>query len=705
MRRWISRLGAGLVAIILISALVLNVLPGPELVQAQTVPAEYVPGRVIVKFRSGISPDKISQFRSEFDAAIVAEVPQLRMAVLQLNQADVSRAIRRLRARSDIEYAEPDYIGYPTWDPNDPAYVSGQQWALAKIQASQAWDLSRGQGVIIAVLDTGVDVNHPELQGRLLPGYSFTTDNTDVSDRCGHGTHVTGIIAANTNNGVGIAGVAPEAMILPVKVMDRYQPNYGCYGSYSDFARGIVYAVDRGAKVINMSFGGTAFSYSLQDAVTYAAQRGVLLVAAAGNANSSTPFYPAYFSEVMAVAGTDGSDNRYSRSNYGDWIDISAPATGIYSLYYDGSNSTYVYMSGTSMAAPHVAAVAGLLLAQDPNRTGSTLRTILQESADDLGDPGWDPYFGYGRLNAYRALAGNSQIVFNAPTATPTPVPPTPTPTFTPTPVPPTPTPTFTPTPVPPTPTPTFTPTPVPPTPTPTFTPTPVPPTPTPTFTPTPVPPTPTPTFTPTPVPPTPTPTFTPTPVLPTPTPTFTPTPVPPTPTPTFTPTPVPPTPTPTFTPTPVPPTPTPTPTFTPTPVPPTPTPTPTFTPTPAPSVPQLAVVDQLEVGKVKREDGALRFSPRSTFKRGKKVAVLAHVVSAGEPVSGAMVLMAIREPDGDMIALQAFTDRDGYAVAKYRLPKRAQPGTYEVRLIDVVSQTGRANMESSVVQTFFRVR
>ena len=599
MKKRVERISRWFIAPVLILALIITMLPSPEAVYARPLSLEYIPGRVIVKFRTPMTPDKLTSLRAAIDAEIVAEIPQLRLAVLELREKDVASAIRRLTTRPDVVYAEPDYIGYPAWEPNDPAYLSGQQWSLRKIRMPQAWDLSRGQGVIIAVLDTGVDVTHPELQGRLLPGFSYTTDDEDVTDRCGHGTHVTGIIAANTNNGTGIAGVAPDALILPVKVMDRYRPEYGCYGSYSDFARGILYAVERGARVINMSFGGTAFSYSLRDAVAYAAAQGVLLVAAAGNANSDTPFYPAYFEQVMAVAGTDGSDGRYSRSNFGDWIDIAAPATGIYSLYYDGVSSTYAYMSGTSMAAPHVAAVAGLLLAQNPGRSATELRAILEGSADDLGDPGWDPYFGHGRLNAYRALTGSSSS---------TPPTPTPTPTFTPTPVPPTPTPT------------------------------------------------PTPTFTPTPVPPTPT---------PTPTPTFTPTPVPPTPT---------------------------------------PTPTPTFTPTPTPT-PEWTIVDQLKVGRAKRRNGTLRFAARSRFRRGTKMAILAHVTRDDDPVANAMVLLALQEPDGDTIALQALTDQEGFALLRYRIPKHSQPGTYVLRLIDVIGPDVYLNREASQTQVLFFVR
>lgn len=459
MKRVFRQLWIGGIVAVLFMALLVSLLPEPMPVRAKGNPGDYVPGRLIVKFRSHKGMLTAVQTWMEADAAVIDEIPQLDTLVIRTDEVNFERALRRFQARADVEYVEPDYIGYPTWTPNDPSYTGGQQWALGKIQMPLAWDLARGQGAVIAVLDTGVDVNHPELQGRLLPGFSFTDDTTNVADNCGHGTHVTGIIAANTNNGVGIAGVAPEAQILPVKVMERYQAGVSCYGSYSDFAAGLVYAADHGARVVNMSFGGTTNSTTLANAIAYAANRGVLLVGAAGNNNSSTLFYPAAYTQVIAVAGTDGADARYASSNYGDWVDIAAPAVGVYSLY---SNSSYTYMSGTSMAAPHVAGVAGLLLSQNPAYTAADLRALLQNNADDLGAPGFDPYFGWGRLNAYRALTNSSAAPTPAPTNTPTPVPtntPTPTPEPpTPTPAPPTPTPTL----EPPTPTPTPIPTPPP---------------------------------------------------------------------------------------------------------------------------------------------------------------------------------------------------------------------------------------------------
>lgn len=568
MRGVLTRTWKGCVALALIAAFVWSLVPSQGTTFAQTNETDYVPGRVIVKFRSQAVLDKRIQLEFDAEHMIIQAIPQLQVAVLDIGDRDVSSFVQELRANPEVEYAEPDYIGYPAWDPNDPAYLGGQQWALSRIQVPQAWDITKGQGAVVAVLDTGVDVNHPDLQGRLLSGFSYTTDNENVSDLCGHGTHVTGIIAAVANNSTGVAGVAPEVQILPVKVMDRYQAGYGCYGSYSDFARGIVYAVDHGAKVINMSFGGTAYSTTLRDAIAYAANRGALLVAAAGNNNSSSPFYPAYFEEVIAVSATDSSDARAPWSNYGDWVDLSAPGVGIYSTYFDGANSTYATMSGTSMAAPHVVGVAALLLAQNPGRSAMELRSLLEGSADDLGEPGKDIYFGYGRVNAYRALTTDQSVL--VPTATPTPMPPTPTPTFTPTPVPPTPTPTL----------------------------------------------------------------------------------------------------------------------------------TPTLTPTPKS---RKVKVSRLEVGR--SQNGSVQdFTPRTTFKRGERITVLAYVVQGDQPIQRALVTLRMREPGGGTVPLQATTDAQGFAVTRYQLSRRAKSGTYELQLVNVTGEGIELDLQSSIIQTGFTV-
>ena len=420
--------------------------------------APHVPGRILVKFEGRASHAQRLQAHALQGGAVLGEISQLGVQVVRVPTEKMAEALASYRANANVVYAEPDYLAYGTFTPDDEYYTT-LQYGPQKIQANLAWDITTGNpNVIVAVVDSGADFSHPDLQGKLLAGWDYVNGDADPSDDYGHGTHVAGIVGAGTNNTAGIAGIGFNTRLLVVKVLDQYNS-----GSYSNIALGITYAADQGARIINLSLGGYADSTTLRDAVEYAWNRGALLVAAAGNGATSNPFYPAAYVHVMGVSGTNASDGRLSISNYGDYVSVSAPGDSIYSTNWVSGSSGYGYRSGTSQAAPHVSGVAALLLAQDGSRTNTQLWSIIESTADDIGPAGRDPYFGYGRVNAYKALS-NGQ-----PAPTPTPVPPTPTPT----PVPPTPTPT--PTPVPPTPTPT----PVPPTPTPT--PTPVPPTPTPT--------------------------------------------------------------------------------------------------------------------------------------------------------------------------------------------------------------------------------
>jgi len=407
--------------------------------------APHVPGRILVKFKSGVKGEQRLQVHAEQGGRVVAEIPRLGVQVVQVPEEVMAAALARYRANPRVAYAEPDYLAYGAFAPNDPYYAT-LQYGPQKIQADRAWDVTTGSpNVIVAVVDSGADFQHPDLQGKLIAGWDFINNDPDPTDDQGHGTHVAGIVGAVTNNGEGVAGIDYEARLLVVKVLDASGA-----GTYSGIAQGIVYAADHGASIINLSLGGTSFSQTLLDAVEYAWSRGVLLVAAAGNYASSNPFYPASFEHVMGVAATDANDNRWSSSNYGTYISVSAPGVNIYSTNWNKTSGTgYGYRTGTSMAAPHVSGVAALLLAQDPSRSNAQLWNIIESTADDLGAAGWDAYYGYGRVNAYRAVTYGG--VVPTPTATPEP---TPTATSTPTPIPtatfaPTPTPTNTPIPPP----------------------------------------------------------------------------------------------------------------------------------------------------------------------------------------------------------------------------------------------------------------
>jgi subtilisin family serine protease len=227
-----------------------------------------------------------------------------------------------------------------------------------------------------------------------VPGYNFVDNNTDTHDVRDHGTAVAGTAAAIGNEGRGVAGVSWRSRILPLLVTGATTTYY------SDIAEAVTYAADRGARVVNMSLGGTSYSSTLQSAVNYAWNRGVVIVAAAGNSSSSSPFYPAALENVLAVAATDQSDLRASFSNYGSWIDVAAPGTGIYTTCI----GRYCYGQGTSFASPQVAGLAALMLAANPGLTNAQVVSLLRSRADDLGSPGFDTTYGYGRINVARAV-------------------------------------------------------------------------------------------------------------------------------------------------------------------------------------------------------------------------------------------------------------------------------------------------------------
>lgn len=340
-------------------------------------------------------------------------------ALLQDSEADVQAVVEALNRVPGVEYAEPDYIGRPGAAPNDPRYA--EQWALSKIQIEGAWAVVTGSpAVVIAMVDSGIDLDHPDLSPNLwsnpgeiagngvdddgngyvddLRGWNFVSGTSDVWDDNGHGTLVAGIAAARTDNGVGIAGVCGNCRVMPVKVM---QPSGAA--NYSDIATGIVYAADKGARVINLALGGYADSRAVRDAIDYAIAKNVVVVGGAGNDDTSAPFYPAAYDDVIAVAGTTNTDTRTAFTNYGSWVDVSAPGEGILTTALGGD---YLTTSGTSMAAPSGAGLAGLLLTLHPDWTPAMVRLQLMQTADSIDhlNPGYEGKLGSGRLNAAQAV-------------------------------------------------------------------------------------------------------------------------------------------------------------------------------------------------------------------------------------------------------------------------------------------------------------
>lgn len=319
-----------------------------------------------------------------------------------------------------VEYMEADSVVTGESTPNDPAFSEASKvYGLTMVEAPRAWDIGSGSGdVVLAILDTGLNATHVEFADRVVAGYDFINEDDEPNDDHGHGTHVSGIAAAAAGNSQGGAGICPQCKIMPVKVLDG--SNRGTWGTV---AAGIYYAVDNGARVINLSLGASATSRTIEDAVAYAQEHDVIVVASSGNAGSSMPYYPAAIPWVIAVGATTDVDALWSFSNTGDHLDLTAPGYRIYSTYYDlSTNGGYAYMTGTSMASPYVTGLVGLVASLDETLTASEIIDLMTANADDLGDEGKDASFGYGRINAYTTMvAANGG---EEPTPTPTPEPP-----------------------------------------------------------------------------------------------------------------------------------------------------------------------------------------------------------------------------------------------------------------------------------------
>jgi len=324
------------------------------------------------------------------------------------SQAEAIQMIEHFAERQGVQSVEqnrlvqipeaPRRAKANTVRPNDPD--NGDQWALARLHATEAWSLAgkSRRTIKVAVIDTGVDLDHPDLAGRIVGGYDYVENDPFPDDEHGHGTHVSGIIAALTDNGLGVSGLAGKAdvHIIPLKILDE-EGN----GSVSNEVKAIYDAVKMGAAVINMSLGATLPSKAEHDAIRYATEQGVLVVAAAGN-EAGKVNYPAAYPDALAVAATNDQDRVPFFSNNGPEVDLAAPGLDIISTVADND---YAYMSGTSMAAPHVSALAALLQATSPKRLAiSDLRALLANTAADIEARGKDRYSGHGRIDFLKAV-------------------------------------------------------------------------------------------------------------------------------------------------------------------------------------------------------------------------------------------------------------------------------------------------------------
>jgi subtilisin family serine protease len=320
------------------------------------------------------------------DAGAVAEAGAV---VVDVAARRAGSAVELLRRNPDVAFVEENHVAAKAdVTPNDPFYA--EQWGLRKVGLPAAWSMTTGAGVTVAVLDTGVN-EVSDLAGRVLPGYDFINDDPDPADDEGHGTGVASVIAGRGDDRSGMAGVCWNCRILPVKVLDAEGS-----GDYLSIAKGIRYAADQGAKLINMSLAGSESSPLLNSAVQYATDRGALILAAAGNENTATRQYPAAIPQVLSVGGSDDADGRYEWSNYGTgWVDVAAPGCNVAQDY---RGRGYVDFCGTSSATPLVAGVAALMLSRAPSAGGAFIGSVLSLTSTKLG---WTTH---GRVDAARAV-------------------------------------------------------------------------------------------------------------------------------------------------------------------------------------------------------------------------------------------------------------------------------------------------------------
>lgn len=363
----------------------------------------YVPGRLLVMPRAGLSEGALSSILKENGAGNARQVGRSALRIVELGVGGEPATLQRLLRNPHIKFAELDQLTRPEASVSDP--YAGSEWHLAKIGAYEAWNQSQGQGLTIAILDTGVDATHPDLVSRLVRGWNFFNNSADTSDAYNHGTKVAGSAAAAMNNSIGVAGVSGQTMIMPLRISDA-----SGYGSWAAMAQALTYAADHGARVANISFSSAATSASVLSAAQYMKDKGGLVFVSAGNTGATSTAQAT--KSAIVVAATDSTDARAGYSTYGPVVSLSAPGSAIYTTLPGGA---YGAVSGTSFASPITAAVAALVMAANPALSSTQVENILFSTAGDLGTAGRDDYYGHGRVDAAAAV----QAAINAKTVAP----------------------------------------------------------------------------------------------------------------------------------------------------------------------------------------------------------------------------------------------------------------------------------------------
>lgn len=366
----------------------------------------FAPDRILLAFKDGVGRDERDLVLKKHGLAKKSEIQQIAVQIVSVPAGmNPKKLISQLAsAEGDkIDFAETDDLLPPSFLPNDPYFPN--EWHLAQINTPLAWDTTNGSGTIIAIADTGVDQTHPDLAANLVPGWNLYDSTGDTSDVYGHGTAVAGAAAAVGNNGTGVAGVAYGAKIMPLRVSDT---NGNAY--YSIIANAIAYAADNGAKVINVSYqaGG---SQTVQRAARYMFNKNGLVVISEGNTGGDSGYRNSQY--IISVSATDNYDLKTSWSTYGNDVDVAAPGQAIWSTARGGGVGAW---SGTSFSAPITSGVLTLIWSANPDLSASQVQDVLFKSAADFGTSGWDQSYGWGRVDAGKAV----EIAKNTtPTASP----------------------------------------------------------------------------------------------------------------------------------------------------------------------------------------------------------------------------------------------------------------------------------------------